>query len=179
MPTVTAPYIETQQVVTGRMYELTIAEQDGGQGITRLEIGPYYFPGVAPRIKYPEAVTNEACPPDWSGIRWVTDENGASWLRWDGGRLMPEDGEMVFRLTSNYPPSDRGQAALLVWRGASKTPERFKVPVPDYSQPPPQINPRHDVIGKGITFVARGGCLPPAIFGLCVLGVLILRHLLT
>src|SRR3712207_8135098 len=45
--------------------------------------------------------SNELCPPGWQGIRWVTDDNGASWLRWEGGRLTPEEGEMLFRLTSN------------------------------------------------------------------------------
>jgi hypothetical protein len=176
MPTVTAPYIEIQQVVTGFMYELHIAEEDGGQGITRLEIGPYYFPGAAPRIKYPEAVTNELCPPDWQGVRWVTDENGASWLRWDGGRLDPEQGEMLFRMTSNYPSSDQGQAALLVWRGKNRAADRYKISVPDYTQQPPQINPRHDVVGQGITFAQRGGCLPPTVFCLCAIASFALRH---
>ncbi len=158
MPSVTAPYVETQQVVTGFMYQLHIGEEDNGRGITRLDIGPYFFPGTPPQVKYPEAVTNEMCPPDWQAVRWFTDEAGASWLRWQGGRLAAEDGETLFQLTSNYPPSNTG-AALYVWRGASKSTERYAISAPDYSQPPPQINPRHDVLGQK-AFAQGKGCAP-------------------
>ena len=157
MATVTAPYVETQQVVTGYMYELHIGEEENGPGIVRLEIGPYFFPGAAPQMKYPEAVTNEMCPPGWEAVRWVTDEAGASWLRWQGGRIVADDGEMLFQLTSNYPASNTGPE-LYVWRGNRKSPERYGISAPDYSQEPPQINPRHDVIGKKA--FARAGCAP-------------------
>ena len=114
MPMITAPYVETQQVVTGFMYQLHIAEEANGPGITRLDIGPYFFGGAAGRVTYPEAVTNEMTPPGWQAIRWYTDEAGASWLRWEGGRLNSEDGEMLFQVTSNYPPSNyrRGPVCL-------------------------------------------------------------------
>ena len=157
MPTVTAPYVETQQVVTGFIYQLYIAEEQNGQGITRLDIGPYYFPGAPGQIKYPEAVTNEMCPADWQAIRWVTDPGGASWLRWQGGRLDPEDGEMIFQLTSNYPSSNTG-AALHVWRG-NRASVRYAISAPDYAQEPPEVNPRHDVIGQN-SFVKGAGCSP-------------------
>jgi len=158
MPTVTAPYVETQQVVTGFMYQLHIAEADGGPGITRLDIGPYHFDGKPPQVKYPEAVTNELCPPGWQAIRWVTDENGSSWLRWEGGVLHDADGEIIFQMTSNYPPSEEG-ASLHVWRGDRRTPERFIIATPDYRQAPPDINPRHDVVGQK-AFSAGPGCAP-------------------
>ncbi|MCW3058666.1 MAG: hypothetical protein ABIY70_05725 [Capsulimonas sp.] len=173
MPTVTAPYIETQQVVTGYMYQLHIAENENGPGITRLDIGPYYFPGAPPQIKYPEAVTNEMCPPSWQAVRWFTDESGASWLRWQGGRLLSEDGEQIFQLTSNYPSTSSGPG-LHVWRGNSKSSERYSVTAPDYSQEPPKINPRHDVIGKGSTFV-KGGCAPVFILGLLTIAAVAAR----
>jgi len=175
MPTVTAPYVETQQVVTGFMYQLHISEETGGPGITRLDIGPYYFSGRAPQVKYPEAVTNELCPPGWQGIRWITDESGASWLRWEGGRLSEEDGEAVFQLTSNYPAREGGPA-LYVWRAGRRAAEKYNVPVPDYTQSPPKINARHDVIGNGTTFAARKGCAPVFIaVSLCTLAE-VLRH---
>ena len=171
------PYVETQQVVTGFIYQLYVAENENGPGITRLDIGPYYFSGTPPQVRYPEAVTNEMCPPGWQAIRWITDDAGASWLRWQGGRLTPEDGETIFQLTSNYPESNEG-ASLLVWRANAKSPERFSIAAPDYSHPPPQINPRHDVIGRGRTFVVGSGCAPPTILALSVLslGVALWRH---
>ena len=191
MPTVTAPYIDTQQVVTGFMYQLHIAEQSGGQGITRMDIGPYRFPGSPPLVKYPEAVTNEMCPPGWSAIRWITDASGQSWLRWQGGRLNHEDGEVIFQMTSNYPAThETAGPALYVFRGGSEKSERFEIPTPDYSTPPPQINPRHDVIGKGTTFV-RGtvdedgkkvakmtgaGCVPAITLTLSPAIVAVVRH---
>ncbi len=159
MPTLTAPYVETQQVVTGYMYQLHISEESNGPGITRLDIGPYYFAGHLPLVKYPEAVTNEMCPPGWQAVRWVTDESGASWLRWQGGVLKAEDGEAIFQLTSNYPSRDDGVPALHVWRSGRKAPERYAIPAPDYSQAPPTVNPRHDVVGKS-SFAARTGCAP-------------------
>lgn len=174
MPTVTAPYIETQQVVTGFMYQLHIAEESNGQGIIRLEIGPYRFPGTPPLVKYPEAVTNEMCPPGWSSIRWVTDDSGQSWLRWEGGRLDSSDGEMLFQMTSNYPPTGSG-AGLYVYRTGSTRADRFEIPTPDYSVSPPQINTRHDVIGKGTTFV-KGGCVPPMIITLGTIIAIAVRH---
>ena len=158
MASITAPFVETQQVVTGFMYQLQIGEEANGLGITRLDIGPYYFPGAAPQIRYPEAVTNEMTPPGWAAIRWYTDEAGASWLRWDGGRIVTEDGEMLFQMTSNYPPSQSG-AALYVFRG-KQGPERYAIAAPDYSQPPPAVNPRHDV--KGPASVRTGNRLRPA-----------------
>jgi hypothetical protein len=158
MPTVTAPYVETQQVVTGFMYQLYIAEADGGPGITRLDIGPYRFEGIPPTVKYPEAVTNEMCPVGWQAIRWVTDESGASWLRWQGGILNDTDGEVIFQLTSNYPSSNTG-AALYVYRGSRRAPERFPIAAPDYTASPPDINPRHDVVGR-TAFAGRAGCAP-------------------
>ncbi|MBV9848061.1 MAG: hypothetical protein JO250_00085 [Armatimonadetes bacterium] len=172
MAAITAPYVETQQVVTGFIYQLHIAEEENGTGITRLDIGPYFFPGAPPRVKYPEAVTNEMCPPGWQGIRWVSDAGGASWLRWEGGRLRAEDGEQIFQLTSNYPPSNTG-AQLYVWRQGAKSADRFTLSAPDYSQPPPKNNPRHDVKGQK-SFAQATGCAP-----LLALGALILaaaRH---
>lgn len=161
MASITAPYVETQQVVTGFMYQLQIAEEANGPGITRLDIGPFYFSGAAPQMKYPEAVTNEMTPPGWAAIRWHTDEAGASWLRWDGGRIATEDGEMLFQMTSNYPPSHSG-AALYVWRGR-QGPERYAIAAPDYSQSPPAINPRHDVKGQ-LPFAQGTGCAPLLVF---------------
>jgi hypothetical protein len=177
MPTVTGPYIETQQVVTGFMYQLHIAEEENGQGITRLDIGPFRFPGTPPLVKYPEAVTNEMCPADWSAIRWVTDETGASWLRWQGGRLNSSDGEAIFQMTSNYPPTSTG-AALYVYRGSNPKAERYEIPTPDYSAAPPQINPRHDVVGKGTTFVQGSGCAPVLALGLIPAVIAAVRHLI-
>ena len=157
MATVTAPYVETQQVVTGFMYQLHVGEEENGPGIVRLEIGPYFFAGAMPQVKYPEAVTNEMCPPGWQAVRWETDAGGASWLRWEGGRLTEADGEALFQLTSNYPPTRTG-AELLVWRVGRKSPERYAIAAPDYAAEPPTLNPRHDVIGKK-TF-AKTGCAP-------------------
>lgn len=174
MPSVTAPYVEVSQVVTGFMYQLHVGEGAGGPGITRLDIGPYFFPGAPPQIKYPEAVTNEMCPPGWQAVRWVTDDAGASWLRWEGGRLDPEDGENLFQVTSNYPASNTG-AALHVFRGPRKEAERFAISAPDYAQEPPAVNPRHDVIGQ--KQFAAPGCAPVlALLG--GVGFLLLRHLL-
>lgn len=161
MASITAPYVETQQVVTGFMYQLQIAEEANGPGITRLDIGPYYFSGAAPQMKYPEAVTNEMTPPGWAAIRWFTDEAGASWLRWDGGRIATEDGEMLFQMTSNYPPS-HSSAALYVRRG-NRDPERYAIAAPDYSQSPPTVNPRHDVKGQ-LQFTQGTGCAPLLVF---------------
>ena len=158
MAAITAPYVETQQVVTGFIYQLHIAEEDNGPGITRLDIGPYFFTGAPPQVKYPEAVTNEMCPPDWQAIRWVTDDGGASWLRWQGGRITAAEGEQILQLTSNYPPSNTG-AQLHVWRAGAKTAERFTVSAPDYSQEPPRNNPRHDVKGQK-SFAQATGCAP-------------------
>lgn len=172
MPILTAPYVETQQVVTGFMYQLHIAEETNGPGITRLDIGPYFFGGAAGRVPYPEAVTNELCPPGWQAIRWYTDEAGASWLRWEGGRLDTEDGETLFQVTSNYPPSNT-DAGLHVWRG-SRAPERFAIKAPDYSQEPPANNPRHDVKGQ-VAFAKGAGCAPPMV--LAMLGIAeVVRH---
>jgi hypothetical protein len=168
MPTATVPYVEVQQVVTGFMYELHIAESEGGPGITRLDIGPYRFDGKPPQIKYPEAVTNELCPVGWQAIRWYTDESGASWLRWEGGVVHDTDGELIFQMTSNYASSQTA-ADLYVWRGSRRAPERFQIPAPDYTLAPPEINPRHDVIGLGKVFTAGSGCLPPLVL---VVGVI-------
>ena len=177
MPTQTAPYVETQQVVTGTMYQLYIAEESDGRGITRMDIGPYYFDGVVPRVKYPEAVTNEMCLPGWEGIRWYTDNSGASWLRWQGGILEPETGEVIFQMTSNYPAA--GDAAgLYVWRRGKDQPVRYPIQAPDYSKAPPHINPRHDVTGLGTTFAPKSGCAP-VVLGLILCGAAtLLRHLL-
>jgi hypothetical protein len=174
MASITAPYVETQQVVTGFMYQLQIAEEANGPGITRLDIGPYYFSGAAPQIRYPEAVTNEMTPPGWAAIRWFTDDGGASWLRWDGGRIATEDGEMLFQMTSNYPPSHSG-AALYVRRG-NRGPERYAIAAPDYSQPPPAVNPRHDVKGQ-LQFTQGTGCAPLLVFAAAGAAALV-RHCL-
>lgn len=174
MPTVTAPYVETQQVVTGFIYQLHIGEETDRPGITRLDIGPYFFTDAGPQKKYPEAVTNEMCPPGWNAVRWYTDEAGASWLRWQGGRLLPEDGEAIFQLTSNYPATNT-DAALYVWRGNAKTPDRYAISAPDYSQTPAKINPRHDVTGKK-QFAKGSGCAPPLVFALAALCVALARR---
>ncbi len=160
MAMITAPYVETQQVVSGFLYQLAIGEEENGPGITRLDIGPYYFGGAASAAPYPEALTNEMTPPGWAAVRWFTDGAGASWLRWDGGRIAPEDGEMLFQMTSNYPacaPSGSG-VGLYVGRG-TRTPERFAIAAPDYSQSPPVVNSRHDVKGQ-IAFAPTTGCAP-------------------
>jgi hypothetical protein len=172
MATITAPYVETQQVVTGFMYQLYIAEETNGPGITRLDIGPYFFSGTAAHTKYPEAVTNEMTPPGWAAIRWVTDEAGASWLRWEGGRLDSQDGEMLFQVTSNYPASN-SVAGLYVWRG-QRAPERYAISAPDYSQHPPAINPRHDVKGQ-LAFTQGVGCAPVVVMALGGVAALV-RH---
>ena len=166
MAAITAPYVETQQVVTGFIYQLHIAEQENGPGITRLEVGPYFFPGAPPQVKYPEAVTNEMCPPDWQAVRWVTDAGGASWLRWEGGRLHADDGEQIFQLTSNYPPGNTS-AQIYVWRGGAKSAERFTISAPDYTQEPPKNNPRHDVKGQK-SFAKATGCAPLLALGALV-----------
>jgi hypothetical protein len=172
MASLTAPYVETQQVVTGFMYELHIAEETNGTGITRLDIGPYFFTGAADSIKYPEAVTNEMTPPGWAAVRWVTDVSGSSWLRWEGGRIDSEDGEMLFQLTSNYAASNSG-AALYVWRG-NRSPEKFAISAPDYTQPPPAVNPRHDIKGQ-VSFSKGSGCAPPLMLTLGLIAAAV-RH---
>ncbi len=172
MPTITAPYVETQQVVTGFMYQLHIAEETNGPGITRLDIGPYFFGGAQGRITYPEAVTNEWPRPAGRRIRWFTDEAGASWLRWEGGRLDSEDGEMIFQMTSNYPPTNT-DAGLHVWRG-SRPPERYAISAPDYSQEPPAVNPRHDVKGQ-VAFAKGAGCAPPLVLAVFAIAAVV-RH---
>lgn len=174
MASITAPYVETTQVVTGFMYQLAIAEEENGAGITRLDIGPYSFPGSAPQTPYPEAVTNEMTPPGWAAVRWVTDEAGRSWLRWEGGRIGAEDGEMLFQMTSNYPPSNSG-AALYVWRG-KRDPERYAIAAPDYSQSPPAINPRHDVKGQ-LPFAQGTGCTPLLVLAAFGIAALVREHL--
>lgn len=160
MPAITAPLVETQPVVTGIMYQAALNEEAGGTGITRIDFGPYYFGG--PQPKYPEPVTNELVPPGWSPIRWVTESDGSSWLRFEGGTILPEDGEVVFRFTSNYPPSTSGPAHMLVWRGQRK--EDFDVPVPDYTRPAIRRNSRHDCIGQGNVY-QQWGCFPQLILG--------------
>ncbi len=147
MASITAPNIETQQVVTGISYFLTIAESDSGTGITRVEIGPYFFEGTSERIKYPEAPTNELVPAGFSQIHWVQDPDGSSWLRFDGGTLRASDGEQVFHFTSNFPPSNEGLAKLRIRRGSRS--ETFEVNVPDYSNTPPKRNARRDSTGLG------------------------------
>jgi|SRR5579883_527240 len=174
MPAITAPLVETQPVVTGIMYDMTINEEENGTGITRIDIGPYYFPGPTP--KYPEPVTNELAPSGWNSIRWVTDPDGTSWLRFEGGILRAEDGEVVFRYTSNFPPSTSGPAHLIVWRGSRK--EDFNVPVPDYTQPAIRRNSRHDCTGQGAVY-KQWGCFPQLVLGalglMAVIGGIILR----
>lgn len=174
MPTVTSPYVETQQVVTGIIYQLSIAEENGGPGITRLDIGPYYFQGIPPKVKYPEAVTNELCPPDWKAIRWVTDSEGKSWLRWEGGVLEASDGDTLFQMTSNYPPAS-SDAALYVWQGNSRASKRYAIAAPDYTVSPPKINTRHDVIGQGSIFQSGVGCAPPTV-ALLIAGLWAIIH---
>ncbi len=159
MALITAPNIEVTRVVTGFMYELSIAAEEGAGPITRIDIGPYYFPGVAPKIEYPEAVTNEMTTPTWSPIRWYTDADGTSWLRYQGGELVAEDGEALFQFTSNFAPSDNAGAHLVVWRGTRS--ETFDVPVPDYTQAPPKRNSRSD--SQGLGRVYSTGCLPQVV----------------
>ena len=170
---ITAPYVETMQVVTGIMYQLTIAEEANGPGITRLDIGPYFFGGAADRVPYPEAVTNEMTPPGWQAIHWFTDEAGASWLRWEGGRVEAEDGEMLFQVTSNYPPTNT-DAGLYVWRG-NRSPERYAISAPDYSSTPPANNPRHDVKGQ-VAFAQGKGCAPMLVLAALGAGAMLVRH---
>ncbi|MGO8670706.1 MAG: hypothetical protein ACLQVD_04990 [Capsulimonadaceae bacterium] len=176
MPTITAPYVETQQVVTGFMYQLHIAAEDDGFGISRLDIGPYRFSGVPPLVKYPEAVTNEMCPPGWESIRWVTDDSGTSWLRWEG-HLDHTDGEQIFQMTSNYPPTTTG-GNIYVFRGNGGKPEKYSVAVPDYSKAPPQINSRRDVVGQGTIFQNGPGCAPTMALG-AALVIVAIRCLLS
>ena len=168
MPTITAPNIEVTQVVTGFMYELSIAEEENGTGITRLDIGPYTFPGVPPRVKYPEAVTHEMSPRDWQAIRWVTDELGQSWLRYQGGTILPDDGEVLFQFTSNRAAATKSGPKLIVWRGNRS--ESFDVPTPDYSVDAPARNSRHDSQGLGRVY-STTGCAPQFVLGcLCLVG---------
>lgn len=157
MASITAPLVETQQVVTGTMYQITLSEGANGNGITRLDIGPYRFPGAPPLVRYPEAPTNELCPPGFQQLHWVTDERGASYLRFEGGRITPRDGDVVFQFTSNFPPSTDGGAVLTVWRDSVS--ESFTVPLPDYTQQPPRLNSRHDSTGLGRVYKGAG-CLP-------------------
>jgi hypothetical protein len=157
MPSITAPNIETQQVVTGTSYTLSISESSTGTGITCIEVGPYYFEGAAGQIKYPEAPTNEMCPADFGQCHWVQDAEGSSWLRWQGGIVKAEDHDRIFMFTSNYPPSTSGPAKLRIWRGTR--PESFTVAAPDYSQKPPTRNARHDSTGLGSVY-QQWGCLP-------------------
>jgi hypothetical protein len=147
MATITSPSIATQQVVTGINYELTIAESSTGTGITRIEIGPYFFEGAAGQIKYPEAPTNELCPAGWQQIHWVQESDGSSWLRFEGGIVRASDNERIFQFTSNFPPSSDGLAKLRIWRGSRS--ETFRANVPDYSQAPPLRNARRDSTGLG------------------------------
>ncbi|HEY3329974.1 MAG TPA: hypothetical protein VGK19_08145 [Capsulimonadaceae bacterium] len=160
MPTISAPLVETQQVVTGTLYQIAIAEGANGTGITRLEIGPYRFAGIPPQYKYPEAPTNELCPPDFKPVRWVTNEKGESYLRFEGGRIMPEDGDAIFQLTSNFPPSSGNGPVITIYRD-NKT-EDFVVPVPDYTQKPAKLNSRHDSTGLGRVY-KQTGCMPQLI----------------
>ena len=171
MPTISAPLVETQQVVTGTLYQITIAEETNGSGITRIDIGPYHFPGIPPQIKYPEAPTNELSPPDFRPVRWVTDAKGNSSLRFEGGRILPEDGETVFQLTSNFPPSSGNGPIITVYRDGRS--EDFKVPVPDYTQKPPARNSRHDSTGLGRVYKGSG-CLPQFILGaMCIVAAVV------
>jgi hypothetical protein len=174
MPSITAPLVETQAVVTGTMYQITIGEEQNGTGITRIDIGPYQFPGVGPQLDFPEAVTNELCPPGWQPIRWYVDAKGAAWLRFDGGRLLPEQGEMVFQYTSNHSPTSDGSAYMVIWRDGRS--EKQIAPVPDYSVPPPARNTRHDSTGQGRAY-KQWGCMPQLILGaLVILAVALLAH---
>ena len=129
------------------MYQLHIGEEANGQGITRLDIGPYYFPAGAAAGQIPGS-RDQRDDPAGLGRRsaGITDEAGASWLRWQGGRHCPEDGEMLFQMTSNYPPSQHRCGPVRLARQAR--PGALRIAAPDYSQPPPQINPRHDVKGQ-------------------------------
>ena len=163
MPTITAPLVETQHVVTGTLYQVTIGEEQNGSGITRLDIGPYQFPGVAPNLDFPEAVTSELTPPGWEPIRWIVDSKGSAWLRFEGGRLLPQDGEMVFQYTSNHPPVSDGSQYMVVWRDGRS--DKHIAPVPDYSVPPPKLNSRHDSTGLGRDY-KQWGCLPQLVIGL-------------
>ena len=167
MATITAPLVETQQVVTGTMYQINVAEGTNGTGITRIDIGPYRFAGIPPQIKFPEAPTNELCPPGFHPVHWITDQRGASYLRFDGGRIEPGDGEVVFQLTSNFPPAMDGEAVLTVWRDNQS--ESFRVPVPDYTQRPPERNSRHDSTGLGRVYKGSG-CLPQFILTILCVG---------
>ena len=147
MASITSPQIETQLVVTGTNYQLTIAEASTETGITRIEIGPYYFTGATGQVKYPEAPTNEMVPSGWQQIHWVTERDGSSWLRFEGGIITADQGERVFQFTSNFPPSSSGLAKLRIWRGTRT--EKFAVNVPDYDQKPPVRNSRRDSTGFG------------------------------
>ena len=168
MPAITAPLVETQYVVTGILYQTTLQEDENGTGITRIEIGPYHF--GSPEPKYPEPVTNELAPPGWSPIRWVTDESGASWLRYEGGIIRREDGEVVFSFTSNFPPTSTGPARMVIWRGNRA--EYFTVPTPDYTQPAIRRNTRHDCVGQGRVY-KQFGCFPQLALGLMSLAAFV------
>jgi hypothetical protein len=163
MASFTAPNIETQQVVNGINYQLTIAEFDTGPGITRVEIGPYYFDTSVGQVKYPEAPTNEMCPSGWEQIRWVQESDGSCWLRYNGGIILAEDNERIFQFTSNFPPSTIGTAKLKIWRGTRT--ETFEANVPDYTCEPPARNSRRDSTGLGAVY-NKWGCMPQVI--LCV-----------
>jgi hypothetical protein len=145
------------------MYEISVSAESSNPGITRIDVGPYRFPGTSPLVKYPEAVTNEMCPPGWSGIKWVTDKDGASWLRYEGGVLTPDDGEVIFRFTSNFPPAESSESRMVIWNG--KKQESYRVTVPDYSSKPPRLNSRHDCVGQGRAY-SQFGCMPQLILGI-------------
>ena len=171
MATITAPSMEVTQVVTGYMYQLAIAEEENGAGITRIDIGPYFFNGVPPRVQYPEAVTTEMVPPGWEAGRWFTDAKGATWLRFPGGVLRPDDGEQLFQFTSNYAAADDAKTHLVVWHGPNRS-ETYDVPVPDYTRLATLRNPRHDSQGLGRVY-KQTGCLPQLVIGCGVLAGLV------
>jgi hypothetical protein len=173
MASIIAPHIETQLVVTGTSYTLTIAEANSESGITRIEIGPYYFEGAKGQTKFPESPTNEMVPPGWEQIHWVEAEDGSFWLRFDGGVLLPEAGNQLFQFTSNFPPSSSGLAKLKVWRGNRS--ETFNENVPDYDQKPPKRNSRHDSTGLGQVY-QKWGCMPQVILCLATLAALFIVH---
>jgi hypothetical protein len=171
MASLTAPFIETQLVVTGTNYFLTIAETSDQNGITRIEIGPYYFDGAEGQKKYPESATNELVPAGWGPIHWVQESDGSSWLRFDGGKLVPSDGNRVFQFTSNFPPSNEGLAKLTVWRGTRS--ETFRLSVPDYNQKPPIRNSRRDSFGLGQVY-QKWGCMPQVILCATIITAILL-----
>ncbi|MDR3707999.1 MAG: hypothetical protein P4L33_06845 [Capsulimonadaceae bacterium] len=168
MATITAPLVETHQVVTGILYQISLSEAADSTGITRVEIGPYRFRSGPNGPMYPEAPTCELTPPGFQAVRWITDAGGASYLYFEGGRLLPGDGEVVFQLTSNYPPSTDSSASLVVWR--DNRPESFRVPCPDYTKSPPTRNARHDSRGLGRIY-QQAGCLPQLTLAICLSAV--------